>query len=363
MSTGFEPPNLLGSRTDPNAQARAARQQPLLLHSLSLFRELFEVVFAHRDISTVVEVGVESGHASSLYAELGASTVYCVEPSPTSELRAAFRKHENLELVEQASPEALVQLPPADLYVLDGDHNYATIRREVDWILVHAPDALIACHDVLWPSSRRDQYYEPSELTMNERFAPTEEGPTIWHDDVTPAGFVGGGAFTCSARAGGERNGVLTALEDVLAGTSDRHLELIPAVFGLGIVLRRDSEPDAALARSLQPYSRSQLLATMENNRIALYTRVLQLQYEAAEHAHDADRMAGAISSQQTDIESLRGKIDSIKDRHAQHAEHLRQENRRLTRELEKRQQWKEVIRKLIGTGIVSLRRLARPRL
>lgn len=303
----------IGTRDDPHAQAREARSQPLLLHSMSLFREVFEIIFAHRDISTVVEVGVESGKVSAVYAELGASVVHCVDPRPTDELRANLAENDALHLVEKPSPRVLADLPPADLYVLDGDHNYAVVHQELGWILTHAPDAVVVLHDVLWPCSRRDLYYQPSPLSPEDSHPSSAEGPTVWHDELTPAGFVGQGAFTSASHAGGERNGVLTAVEDALSQAEDDrwHFELVPAVFGMGVVVRQTSPSAAHLVESLQPYSRSTLLAAMENNRIALYTRVLQLQHEAAIHAENTDRLAELVSTQRREIDRLRAALDA----------------------------------------------------
>ncbi|MEU6036220.1 class I SAM-dependent methyltransferase [Actinomadura sp. NPDC047616] len=277
---------------------------------MSVFRELFELVFAHRQVAAVVEVGVESGQVSAVYADLGA-TVYCVEPNPDERLREFLSAHPRLNLVEGTSPEVLGELPAADLYVLDGDHNYAVVRRELAWIMEHAPDAVVVLHDVLWPCGRRDFYYQPSPLPPSDVHDSTRDGPTVWHDEVTPAGFVGDGAYTVATHAGGERNGVLTAVEDALADDgADWRFEIVPAVFGFG-VLARDGVPGTAeLFAALRPYTSSALLAAMENNRIALYTRVLQLQYEARSHADDANRLAETIAAQQREIERLRGELD-----------------------------------------------------
>lgn len=300
---------MTGSREDPHRQARAARELPMLLHSMSVFRELFALVFDCREIGTVVEVGVESGQVSSVYADLGA-TVYCVEPSPDDTLRAVLDSDPRLNLVEEHSPAALDGLPTADLYVLDGDHNYAVVRAELDWIMKNAPDAVVVLHDVLWPSGRRDFYYQPSTLPPEDVHPNTADGPTVWHDEVTPAGFVGKGAFTAATHAGGERNGVLTAVEDAVAENGGGwRLEIVPAVFGFG-VLARDGAPGAdRIFASLRPFTSSSLLATMENNRIALYSRVLQLQYEAVSRADDANRLAETIAVQQQKIEQLRAEL------------------------------------------------------
>jgi hypothetical protein len=299
---------ITGTRTDPHAQSRQARRQPILLHSMSVFREIFELIFANRSISTVVEIGVESGQVSGIYAELGASAVYGVDPRPDDGLRATFAANDALHLVAKASPGVLAELPVADLYVLDGDHNYAVVHEELSWILRNAPDAVVLMHDVLWPCSRRDLYYEPSPLSAEDKLPSSDDGPTVWHDELTPAGFVGAGAFTSALQAGGERNGVMTAVEDALAGT-DWSFTLIPAVFGLGVSLRSGSPAAAELVAALRPYSGSALLAAMENNRIALYTRVLEQQFEAAARIEDSAALVETIAAQRKEIEQLTGRL------------------------------------------------------
>ncbi|MBE1533403.1 class I SAM-dependent methyltransferase [Actinomadura algeriensis] len=296
-----------GTRDEPHRQARAAREQPLLLHSMSIFRSVFEAIARAREIETVVEVGVESGRTSAVYADLGA-TVHCVEPDPTDELRAVLAEDPRLNLVEGRSPDVLGELPVADLYVLDGDHNYAVVRAELAWIMKSAPDAVVAVHDVLWPNGRRDAYRQPSPLAAEDVHPSTAGGPTVWHDEITPVGFVGEGERTVAVHAGGERNGVLTAVEDALTeGGGDWRFEIVPAVFGLGVLARSGSPGAAEIFAALRPYTSSDLLAAMENNRIALYTRVLQLQHEAEARTEDATRMAETIAAQQQEIDRLSG--------------------------------------------------------
>lgn len=297
---------VLSTRDDPHAQERAARSGPVLLHSLSLFREVFEAIYAHRPISTVVEIGVESGQVSGVYVDLGAERVFCVDPFPSADLRRHLAADDRLELVERFSPGVLDELPVADLYVVDGDHNYATVRAEVDWILEHAPDAVVVFHDLMWPCGRRDFYYQPTLLGEDDRHPDSDEGPTVWHDGLTPAGLVGVGAYTVAIEAGGERNGVLTAVEDSLGAARELgwHLEVIPAIYGVGVLMRR-TEETAPLLEIIRRFSGSRLLAAMENNRIALYTRVLQMQFEAVVAAADADRMAETIAAQQRRIDDL----------------------------------------------------------
>lgn len=298
-----------GSPDDPHEQARAAREQPLLLHSMAVFRELFETVFRCRDVGVVVEVGVESGQVSALYADLGA-TVHCVEPAPAEELRAVLDGDPRLNLVEGLSPAVLPDLPVADLYILDGDHNHAVVRDELAWIMANAPDAVVVLHDVLWPCGRRDFYYQPSPLAPQDAHPATTDGPTVWHDELTPAGFVGDGAYTVAERAGGPRNGVLTAVEDALDATPGWRFEIVPAVFGFGVLARTPAPGTDTLFEALRPYTSSHLLAALENNRIALYTRVLQLQYEATARTEDATRLTETVNAQQQEIARLTSELD-----------------------------------------------------
>jgi hypothetical protein len=317
-----------GTRNDPHAQEREARTAPVLLHSLSLFREVFEEIYARRAISTVVEVGVETGQVSGIYTELGAERVFCVDPFPSDELRASLAANDKLELVEKFSPAALAELPIADLYVIDGDHNYATVRGEVDWILANAPDAVIVFHDLMWPCGRRDFYYQPTGLSDAEVHADSDEGPTVWHDGLTPAGFIGAGSFTVAREAGGERNGVLTAVEDALSAADDPswQLEIIPAIFGVGVLVR-GTDDTADLLEAIRRYSGSRLLAAMENNRIALYTRVLQMQYEAAAHAGEADRLVEQIAAHRIEFEGLAEQLRRrVEESEAQRARAVRAE-------------------------------------
>lgn len=353
--------SMLGTRQDPHGQARAARAQPLLLHSMALFHEVFERVFENRLISTVIEVGVETGQVSGIYANLGAEITYCVEPAPNPELRAQVDQNPALHLVERHSPAVLPELPVADLYVLDGDHNYATVRAELDWILTNAPNALVAFHDVLWPCARRDQYYEPSALTADQRRPSSEDGPTVWHDSVTPSGFIGLGAFTSATEAGGDGNGVLTAIEDAIAGHENRLLAVVPAVFGLGLLLRTDTATDVRLLAALRPYTRSGLLAAMENNRIALYTRVLAMQAEMAAHAQEADQLVRSAAQRQAENDELRHENEALRHRHVREMDGLRRQNASLVRELKDQRRLAPVLRNLVGVSGDLLRRTGSP--
>jgi hypothetical protein len=93
----------------------------------------------------------------------------------------------------------------------------------------------------------------------------------------------------------------------------------------------RGGTPAAAeLIELLRPYSESHLLSVLENNRIALYTKVLQMQYEAVAHGDDAERLAETITTQRHQIERMQAELNTVGDRHAAEVDELRREQDRL---------------------------------
>lgn len=271
------------SREDPHAQERLARETPSLLHSLSEFRWLVRDLLAAVKPDRVVEIGGEAGRAAAAYLEAGAREIVCVDPRPSEELADLAAREPRVRLVVERSPDCIPYLPPADFWVIDGDHNYATVRAELEALLGRAGAAagpLVLVHDVLWPCGRRDLYYDPAALPQGSVHAHRwDAGPTVQSDELSPAGFVGQGEFASAVLAGGEGNGVHTALEDVLDSRPDLGCALIPIVFGLAVVYDRSAPWARRVRELLGPLDRSPFLLRLELNRIALYTRLLELQH------------------------------------------------------------------------------------
>jgi len=88
----------------------------------------------------------------------------------------------------------------------------------------------------------------------------------------------------------------------------------------------------------------------MENNRIALYTRVLQQQYDAVALADSADRLAETVAGQRREIDRLRADLDAAAARHAREVEALQQETGQL-RELLNRRFWPQLAAMLNDFG------------
>ena len=259
---------------------------PLLLHSLAEYEALLMRAFETVGARTFVEIGSETGAFTQrllAYVAERDGTVTTVEPYPATEIAALAGEHEAFTLVEGLSPGALERVGAADAWIIDGDHNYWTVARELDAALDRAEQAgrpsLLVLHDVGWPCARRDFYYAPDALpaeavhpyTYTHGLVPDDEG-------VVDSGLRGEGVFAVAEREGGERNGVLTAVEDVMARRGGLRLDVLPPVYGVGMLYPIDAPWAGELHALLAPYAELDLMKRLEDNRMRLYLRVLELQ-------------------------------------------------------------------------------------
>jgi hypothetical protein len=288
----------LNTREEPHVEADEAAALPLLLHSVGLFREILGDLAAAIRPTGIAEIGGEGGLLTQeliAQADLLDASVTCIDPAPSAAL-AALADTTRLELVREFSPGAIDALPDTQLVVVDGDHSYVVVREETERLLARAETAgehaLLVFHDVCFPCGRRDYYYGPDGLDPADVHAHAfDTGMSVFaHDPVVGRGMRSRGTMGIAEHAGGERNGVLTAVEDAIAGRDDLELRVIPAIFGLGFVYSRNAPWAAEADRILEPLDRSPLIARLERNRLALYSTVLQLQDELAAQARDRDR-------------------------------------------------------------------------
>src|SRR5262245_55626806 len=234
-----------------------------------------EIVFPCLDAVAprrVIEIGAYRGEFTAAlldWAGSAGASITAIEPDPPPELLELLEGSPELELVREPSLEALPRLGPAQAVVIDGDHNYYTVREELRAIERAGADPvpLLILHDVCWPHARRDTYYAPERIPERERqplardafVAPGEPG-------VASAGLRFDWA---AAREGGARNGVLTAVEDFIEGRDELRLAVVPAVFGLGLVWSERADWAEAVARIVEPWDRNPIIARLETDRLA----------------------------------------------------------------------------------------------
>lgn len=263
----------------------------LLIHSMAEFSATILACLTAADARAVAEIGAEFGGMSHRLADhLGPidGHLTSIDPSPAPGFAAWAAATPCVRHIAQPSLDAVPGLAGIDAWLIDGDHNYHTVSRElaeIDRIGRRDGKPLLAfLHDVGWPCARRDMYYAPDRIPAEHRHPHSyTAGALLDRDDLTPGrGFRGMGQFAFALQAGGPRNGVLTAVEDFVADatTDGRALAFayIPAVFGLGVVFAADAPWSEAVAALLLPLHDNALLARIEESRLRNYLTVIDWQ-------------------------------------------------------------------------------------
>jgi hypothetical protein len=222
---------------------------------------------------SVVEVGAFAGDLTRVLVDWAAragARVSAIDPAPQDRLVALAREHPELELIRETSLAALPRIPLPDAVVIDGDHNYWTVSEELRVIGEAAPAGalpLLLFHDVCWPHGRRDDYFDPELIPEEHRhpLAGAAGGLAPGETGLTPGGLP---YPRSAAREGGPRNGVLTAIEDFVAGRERVRLAVVPVFFGFGVVWHGDAPWSGAVARILDPLDRNPVLERLEANRV-----------------------------------------------------------------------------------------------
>ena len=186
--------------------------------------------------------------------------------------------------IAKPSLDAIDEVGAVDAWFVDGDHNWYTVYHELLAIkkVTEATQQplLIFLHDVAWPAARRDLYYAPERIPKNFLLPHSWElGITPGSRELTHGGYTGEREFAIALREGGEKNGVLTAIEDFVALDPENYYwAKIPAVFGLGVLFNCAHPHAQIIASVLAPFNENSLLASLEKNRLANYLKVIEWQ-------------------------------------------------------------------------------------
>lgn len=245
------------------------------------FRPVLDSLLRSPSVRSVVEIGSEHGGFSKYLMELAATGVLdrvkIIEPFPVPELvELAEKSNGKCAIVDRLSLDALSTMSSHDVYFLDGDHNYYTVLNELNLIFSTNPDALVVLHDVIWPCARRDMYYSPASVPVEHQQAHSFDIAIVPGNPRSERrGFESRGAFAIALQEGGPLNGVLTAVEDFMSQRDGMKLDIIPVVFGLG-VLRRTGHPlEKNISDLLPSAGYAALLERLEANRLENWIELL----------------------------------------------------------------------------------------
>ena len=230
----------------------------------------------------VVEVGALRGeNTEQMLEQLGPDVeLHVIDPVPAfdpaeHEARFAGRYFFHRDL----SVNVLAGLPPMDVALIDGDHNWYTVTTELRLLagVSRAAGAALPvciCHDVSWPYGRRDLYYDPDTIPAEHRHPWRRAGIRRGQSELVEGSGGVNAELANAEHEGGPANGVLTAVEDFVAG-HDRPLRLVvlPVYFGLAILVEEAllaARPQLAgvLDRLASPAGKDMLLHLGEEIRL-----------------------------------------------------------------------------------------------
>ena len=271
-------------------------------HSMATMTELIEPILTAARVESIAEIGAYAGDFTEVLLQWAAGAgarVVAIDPLPQADLVSLSEKREDLDLISERSADALRDMELPDAVVIDGDHNYHTVSEELELIgrrVTGAETPLLLLHDVGWPHARRDAYYDPQSIPA-EYQERIQEGVGVFPS--RPGVTRGGLPYKWAAREeGGPRNGVLTALEDFLAGRAGMRTAFIPIFFGLAVAWHRDAPFAAAVEAVVNPWDRNPVLARLEDNRVIN----LATQHIARTYLHDAEHLVNRHEALLRDI-------------------------------------------------------------
>lgn len=258
----------------------------LYLHSLVEFSEIIFPLLETLRPRTILEIGSETGAFTEklhAYCDNHGARLTTIEPQPTAELIARAESRDDFLLAVDLSVHFMEHNDfEAEFAFIDGDHNYYTVMSELcllhaSWVR-HSTSGVALLHDVGWPCARRDFYYAPATIPKQHLLDYTfHQGVTLGSSQTIEGGLRGEGQFAVALCEGGEKNGVLTAVEDFLKLHPEYVYFQIDAVLGLGGIAQRGTPQAAAVEAAFAPYQHS-LIRRLEQNRMALYLKVIELQ-------------------------------------------------------------------------------------
>jgi cephalosporin hydroxylase len=229
----------------------------------------------------IVEIGALRGETTALMLErLGPDTeLHVIDPVPEFDPSEHEQRFPGRYIFHRdVSHNVLPTLPPVDVALVDGDHNWFTVYHELKMLSEGArregaPLPILILHDVLWPYGRRDLYYAPERIPEEFRQPNAQKGIRPGISAVMEQGGLNPLHFNALTE-GGPRNGVMTALDDFIA-EYDRPLRrmVLPIYFGLAIVVEEERlarQPQvAAILDSFETAAgKDVLLEVGENMRI-----------------------------------------------------------------------------------------------
>jgi hypothetical protein len=190
------------------------------------------------------EIGAQRGNNTDEFLQAASLVVSIIDPCLDADLGEKYRDNNRVQIHKGISLDVLPRISGQfDCILIDGDHNWYTVYNELVTIGKRGllkPEGTVFFHDVCWPYGRRDMYYQP-ELIPKEFMQPCMQQSLVRGQPEPHSPNKHAETFS-AVHEGGERNGVLTAVEDFLKENRGEYKFFYSEEeHGLGVLLKTTS--------------------------------------------------------------------------------------------------------------------------
>lgn len=194
---------------------------------------------------SLCEIGTQRGDNTDEFLQVAPIVINIIDPCLDADLCEKYRDNDRVQVHKGISLDILPRISGQfDCILIDGDHNWYTVYNELRTIEERGllkPEGTIFLHDVCWPYGRRDMYYQP-ELIPKEFTQPCKQQSLVRGQSEPPSWNKHAETFS-AVHEGGERNGVLTAIEDFLKEHRGEYKFFYSEEeHGLGVLLKTTSK-------------------------------------------------------------------------------------------------------------------------
>ena len=285
------------------------------------WKPIVEPLFERLDPRVIVEVGSDKGDNTRHlvdYARRTGAVLHVVDPLPKYDVDEWLAEYPGHLVFHRApSLEVLASIAEPDVVLIDGDHNWHTVFNELkaleDARQSDAEYPVVIFHDVGWPYGRRDLYYEPNRIPSPDRQPHQQLGLRPGQRDLSSKGGLNA-HLSNAEQEGGERNGVLTAIEDFMSETSiDLQFVIVPGINGFGLLYPKTLEEAAPAAATFvqELQAGAPLLEVLEIVEAAR----LEAQVESIDHQLESELLRRESVSREA---TLNERLDALaKEREA----------------------------------------------
>ena len=269
----------------------------------------------------IVEIGSEIGTNTKnilKYCKENNSKLTSIDPNPIFNVEELKENYgEKFNFYKDLSLRALPFLDKFDMILIDGDHNWYTVFNELKTIeniyKKHDYYPIIILHDTGWPYGRRDLYYNPDTIPKEYLLPYDELGMIPNEKGLSKDKGLNNHGLNNALYEGGEKNGVLTAIEDYIGDSSlDLSFYSIPAYHGLGILFLKNDKIQKIVEDTIDYPS---IIEDLEKYYLKIITSDMEEKKQELTHKiNEQNKLINTISEEKAQLQKQNNEKSKLVD-------------------------------------------------